>query len=80
MTEVADPSFAQDGSSIYAVILLYAFLIGFFTCHCLGGSALGAGVSTIFVALAEEPAALQAKDPRLFAEIQKTYPQVVTPV
>lgn len=41
---------------------------------------MGAGVSTIFVALAEEPGALAQKDPALFAEIQRTYPGVLNPV
>lgn len=74
---MADPSFAQDSSSIYGAILLYAFFIGFFISHTLGGSALGAGVSTIFVAIAEEPAALAQKDPALHQEIQRTYPGIL---
>jgi len=74
------PSYIADNSNYYAIILLYAFIIGFQICHSLGYVALSSGVSTIFVALGEAPQALQEKDPELFEYIRQTYPQVVTPV
>jgi hypothetical protein len=40
--------------------------------QALGYSCIQAGTSTLFVALAEDPQALAAKDPALFAEVQRT--------
>lgn len=38
------------------------------------------GVSTVFVGLAEDPLALQERDPQLFETIRRTYPKVTTSV
>ena len=123
------PSYAPQGSTIYAVILLcecfsphQSSLANFelnrrllhWVCHpsciiwladacsrlfianTLGTGALSAGVSTLFVGLAEEPQALQDKgqlptpldrpfltsltDPKLWNVIVQTYPHVLNPV
>ncbi|KAM0786598.1 hypothetical protein ACM66B_002052 [Microbotryomycetes sp. NB124-2] len=76
----ANPSYVQNNDSIRAVVMLYAFLIGFLISHTLGYGALSSGVSTIFVGLAEDPARLAELDPPLFNRIQQTYPRVVTSV
>ena len=69
-----------EGSNVVAVLLGYAFIIGFQITHSLGYGALSSGASTVFVALAEDPMMLAEKDPQLFETIRQTYPQVVTPV
>ncbi|KAI5476925.1 hypothetical protein MNV49_007026 [Pseudohyphozyma bogoriensis] len=78
--KVADPSYVQNDSSVKAVVMLYAFLVGFFISHTLGYGALSSGVSTIFVGLAEDPDALAERDPQLFQIIAQTYPKVTTRV
>ncbi|GAA5820050.1 hypothetical protein JCM3770_002118 [Rhodotorula araucariae] len=74
------PSYIEDNSNLRAVVMGYAFIVGFFICHSLGYGALSSGVSTIFVGLAEDPEVLAIRDPALFALIQQAYPQVVTSV
>lgn len=39
-----------------------------------------AGVSTVFVGLAEDPLILAERDPQLFEQIRRTYPKVVISV
>ncbi|KAK9900425.1 DUF580-domain-containing protein [Cystobasidium minutum MCA 4210] len=74
------PSYIQGNSNYTAVILFYAFIVGFQISHSLGYVALSSGVSTIFVALGEAPQALAEKDPALFSHIAANYPKVMQPV
>lgn len=78
--KVSDPSYVQQNGNIKAAVMGYAFIIGFFIAHTLGYGAISSGVSTIFVGLAEDPAALAERDPALFETIRQTYPKVVTSV
>lgn len=77
---VVQPSYVEQNPSIKAVVMGYAFAIGFFICHTLGYGALSSGVSTIFVGLGEDPQALADRDPVLYQTIARTYPKVTTPV
>ncbi|GAA5888558.1 hypothetical protein JCM6882_008996 [Rhodosporidiobolus microsporus] len=78
--KVSDPSYVQDNGSIKAAVMGYAFMIGFVICHTLGYGALQSGVSTIFVALGEDPEVLAERDPPLFELIRQAYPRVVVSV
>lgn len=69
------PAYNADGQ-YSAPIILYSFLIGINMGFTLG-SAIEAGVSTIFVGLGEDPMVLQERSPGLFQMIQQTYPRVV---
>ncbi|KWU44830.1 DUF580-domain-containing protein [Rhodotorula sp. JG-1b] len=75
-----DPAFIQGSSGLVAVIVGYSFAIGYFICYSLGYGALSSGVSTTFVALAEDPEVLAERDPELFELIRRAYPQVVLSV
>lgn len=70
-----DPSY-NAGGQYSPVIILFSFLIGA-TCAMTLGSAIEAGVSTIFVGLGEDPQVLAARAPALFELIRERYPQVV---
>ncbi|TIA89486.1 hypothetical protein E3P81_02942 [Wallemia ichthyophaga] len=59
-----------------AALLLYAFLIGF-TCSMTLLCGIDAGVSTLFVGMAEDPHVLAQRAPPLFQEIRNVYPHVV---
>ncbi|KZT10655.1 DUF580-domain-containing protein [Laetiporus sulphureus 93-53] len=69
------PSYNTDGQYT-APVLLFAFLIGV-QCMMTLSSVIEAGVSTIFVGLAEDPQILAMRAPALFGLIASTYPQVV---
>ncbi|KAF8305168.1 DUF580-domain-containing protein [Clavulina sp. PMI_390] len=69
------PSYNASGDYT-ALIMLFAFLIGF-QCFITMASAIEAGVSTLFVGLAEDPEVLSIGAPELFAMIAEKYPQVV---
>ncbi|GAA5987189.1 hypothetical protein JCM11641_006053 [Rhodosporidiobolus odoratus] len=76
--KASQPSYLSSG--IEAVMMGYAFLIGFVICHTLGYGALQSGVSTVFVALGHDPEVLAERDPALFELIRQAYPQVVVSV
>lgn len=69
------PSYNTDGQYT-APVVLFAFLIGL-QCSLTLSSAIEAGVSTIFVGLAEDPQVLAMRAPALFAMIAERYPRVV---
>lgn len=75
-----DPSYIEQNGNYFSVILLYSFGLGLNICLALGSGSIGSGVSTFFVALAEDPQILGERDPELFAMIQRTYPDVVNAV
>ncbi|EIN11911.1 DUF580-domain-containing protein [Punctularia strigosozonata HHB-11173 SS5] len=66
----------NDNGQYTAPVVLFAFLIGT-SCLLTLGSAIQAGVSTIFVGLAEDPQVLAIRAPELFGMIAQTYPHVV---
>ncbi|EIW70886.1 hypothetical protein TREMEDRAFT_29308 [Tremella mesenterica DSM 1558] len=70
-----DPSYNSSGQ-YSAPIILYSFLIGINMGYTIG-SAIEAGVSTIFVGLGEDPMILAERSPGLFEMIRKSYPRVV---
>ncbi|KAL8287443.1 hypothetical protein RQP46_003301 [Phenoliferia psychrophenolica] len=78
--KVVHPSYVENNGNIKAAVMGYAFMMGFTICHTLGYGAISSGASTIFVGLAEDPDALQERDPALFEVIRQTYPRVVTHV
>lgn len=69
------PSYNSDGQYT-APVLLFSFLIGV-QLHLTLASAIEAGVSTIFVGLAEDPGVLAIRAPQLFGMIADRYPRVV---
>ncbi|TDL26138.1 DUF580-domain-containing protein [Rickenella mellea] len=69
------PSYNVDGQYT-APVVLFAFLIGL-QCSLTLGSAIEAGVSTIFVGLGENPEVLAIRAPALFELIRQNYPRVV---
>ncbi|RSH83658.1 Protein pns1 [Saitozyma podzolica] len=69
------PAYNADGEYTSSV-LLSAFLIGITEGLTLE-SVIDAGVSTIFVGLAEDPMVLAERSPGLFQMISQTYPKVV---
>jgi len=70
-----DPAYNSDGQYT-APVLLFAFLIGA-QLHLTLASAIEAGVSTIFVGLAEDPGVLAIRAPVLFGMIADRYPRAV---
>jgi hypothetical protein len=75
---ITNPSYNSSGQYT-APVILFAFLVGLM-CSLTLSSAIEAGVSTIFVGLAEDPAVLSIRSPALYAMIAETYPIVVTGV
>ncbi|PWZ02985.1 DUF580-domain-containing protein [Testicularia cyperi] len=75
-----NPQYLQNDSGYYAIILLVAFGLGFNIALSVGAGSIASGVSTYFVALAEDPYILQAKNPELFEMIRQQYPRVINPV
>jgi len=68
------PSYNAAGQYT-APVVLFAFAIGL-TSTLTIGSAIEAGVSTIFVGLGEDPQILQERAPALYNMIYQTYPNV----
>lgn len=75
-----DPSAFNSESSYYAVVLFFAIGLGSQIALTLGAGSIGAGVSTLFVTLAEDPQVMAQKEPELFEMIRRTYPQVAQAV
>ncbi|KAG8831941.1 putative choline transporter, neither null mutation nor overexpression affects choline transport [Serendipita sp. 399] len=69
------PAYNSDGSYTPA-ILVYSWFVGFQVAQSLT-AAIDAGVSTIFVGLAEHPEVLKQRAPALFGLIEQDYPRVV---
>ncbi|KAE8257926.1 hypothetical protein A4X13_0g2034 [Tilletia indica] len=63
-----------------SIIILASFVFGLQISLSLGAGTIGSGVSTLFVALAEDPEVIRTRDPELFEMIRATYPQVASPV
>ncbi|EST09646.1 Choline transporter-like protein [Kalmanozyma brasiliensis GHG001] len=75
-----NPQYLQNSSGYYSIILLVAFGLGFNIALSVGAGSIASGVSTYFVALAEDPYVLQGKNPELFEMIRQQYPHVVQAV
>ncbi|KAI8906684.1 plasma-membrane choline transporter-domain-containing protein, partial [Gorgonomyces haynaldii] len=68
----------KDGSNtvLYIIVVLIGFFIGIAE-FSIVASVIDSGVTTTFVCLAEDPAALARTKPELYQEVQKVYPNVV---
>ncbi|PVF93253.1 DUF580-domain-containing protein [Serendipita vermifera] len=75
---ITKPAYNSDGSYT-PVILVYSWFVGFQVAQSLT-AAIDAGVSTIFVGLAEHPEVLAQRAPALFELIRQHYPRVVSGV
>ncbi|KAF8658257.1 hypothetical protein AX16_002033 [Volvariella volvacea WC 439] len=75
---ITAPSYNANGQYTVPVVL-FAFLIGIMCCSTIT-SPVEAGVSTIFVGLAEDPQVLQVRAPELFGMVAQRYPHVTNPV
>ncbi|KAH8920190.1 DUF580-domain-containing protein [Atractiella rhizophila] len=75
--KVSNPSYIDQSPGLYAALIGYGFVIGFFISHSLGYGCLSSGVSTVFVCLGERPMVLAQRDPVLFEMIREKYPRVV---
>ncbi|SPO19668.1 probable Protein PNS1 [Ustilago trichophora] len=72
-----NPQYLQNDSGYYSIVLLVAFGLGFNIAMSVGSGSIASGVSTYFVALAEDPYTLQGKNPELFEMIRQQYPRVI---
>ncbi|CDR99566.1 hypothetical protein [Sporisorium scitamineum] len=72
-----NPQYLQNDAGYYSIVLLVAFGLGFNIALSVGAGSIASGVSTYFVALAEDPYVLQGKNPELFEMIRQQYPRVV---
>lgn len=75
--QLTNPRYLQNDAGYYSIVLLVAFGLGFNIALSVGAGSIASGVSTYFVALAEDPYILQGKNPELFEMIRQQYPQVV---
>ncbi|UKZ88685.1 Putative choline transporter, neither null mutation nor overexpression affects choline transport [Trichoderma asperellum] len=69
-----DPPYNRDGG-FTAVIMAYAFLIGFQIGHVFT-TPLGSGIDTIFVAAGWDPQVMIRDHPELYHEMVRVYPRV----
>ncbi|WVO22325.1 protein PNS1 [Cryptococcus decagattii] len=69
------PAYNSNGQ-YSAPVILFSFLIGLNESFTIG-SAIDAGVSTIFVGLGEDPMVLAERSPGLFEMIRQVYPRVI---
>jgi len=76
--KITNPAYNSSGSYTPA-ILVYSFFVGFQVAQSLTAT-IEAGVSTIFVGLAEHPEVLAQRSPPLFEMIRQNYPRVVAGV
>ncbi|KAI8902209.1 choline transporter-like protein [Globomyces pollinis-pini] len=67
---------ASDADTYMIVCALIGFFIGLVEFSVLAG-VIDSGVTTTFVCLAEDPAALQKTKPNLYNKIHEVYPQVM---
>ncbi|CAG8691768.1 4741_t:CDS:2 [Cetraspora pellucida] len=65
-----------DNPTLIIIFVLICFVIGFMMCVVIT-DAISSGVSTTFVALAEDPDALRRTKPLLFERIRQQWPRVV---
>ncbi|CAG8585462.1 15187_t:CDS:2 [Racocetra persica] len=65
-----------ENTNLVIVFVIICFVIGFMMCVVIT-DAIGSGVSTTFVALAEDPDALRRTKPLLFEKIRLQWPRVV---
>lgn len=72
-----NPQYLQNDAGYYSIVLLVAFGLGFNIAMSVGAGSIASGVSTYFVALAEDPYVLQGKSPELFEMISQQYPRVI---
>lgn len=79
-TKQTNPDYAQSQSSYISVVLFYAIGLGIQICLTLGEGSVGAGTSTLFVAIAEDPQVLAQKEPELFELLRQAYPRIVQSV
>ncbi|CAD6889275.1 unnamed protein product [Tilletia controversa] len=63
-----------------SIIILASFVFGLQISLSLGAGTIGSGVSTLFVALAEDPEVIATRDPELFEMIRSAYSQVAQPL
>ncbi|CAG8740816.1 5573_t:CDS:2, partial [Dentiscutata heterogama] len=63
----------QNSSTLVIVFIIICFVIGFMMCVVITDS-VSSGVSTTFVALAEDPDALRRTKPVLFERIRQQWP------
>lgn len=77
---ITNPSYIQNNSNYYPVIILCAVGLGINIALALGAGAIGSGVTTMFVCLAEDPQVVAQRDPQLFEALRQAYPQVINAV
>ncbi|RIB23701.1 plasma-membrane choline transporter-domain-containing protein [Gigaspora rosea] len=66
----------QSNTNLIVIFVIICFAIGFMMCVVITDS-ISSGVSTTFVALAEDPDALRRTKPALFERIRQQWPRVV---
>ncbi|CAG8720595.1 26169_t:CDS:2 [Gigaspora margarita] len=66
----------QNNTTLIIIFVIICFAIGFMMCVVIT-DAISSGVSTTFVALAEDPDALRRTKPVLFEKIRQQWPRVV---
>jgi hypothetical protein len=81
---ITDPNYVNNNttgnSNYYSIIILFSVGLGINIGLALGSGAIGPGVTTMFVCLAEDPQVVAQRDPQLFEALRQAYPQVVNPV
>ncbi|EPQ32152.1 uncharacterized protein PFL1_00349 [Pseudozyma flocculosa PF-1] len=75
-----NPSYLQQDSGYYSIILLVSFGLGLNIAMAIGSGSIASGVSTFFVCLAEDPHLMAQRDPQLFEAIRSRYPHVINAV
>lgn len=78
--KLTNPQYLQNDSGYFSIILLVSFGLGLNIAMAVGSGSIASGVSTFFVALAEDPQVMAQRDPELFDMIRAKYPHVINPV